>query len=359
MQVQELLRLTIWFEEEVIQRELPSKYSNLFNKLNHNANRNNNQPAKPFEEERDKLYNTLRSISLDPLSLEQISFLNSLEIDDLITDTAVDLIDDILTYNVIDIATAAKRVQEFSSRLNDAQTRISSIRNTLSESFEVDDKDEIPEDSVMMRIYFKEKVSIDSLKSFKKLSAEWYDIGRGIAMAKGMSPEDFKVVGALKGSVIIDLAVVVGLAKSVSFILLRSLKVAERFIEVLLKVEELKAMKLKNKAAEEALLQEADVIRNEGTKSILEGCIKELKLNKKSDGDKITALKKSIDKLLNFTNNGGVVDIVQPEEDEQDVDQENDSNLRREVERLKSDMSEIRKLENKIKLLEEKNKKGG
>mgnify|MGYP006179352477 CR=1 FL=1 len=93
----------------------------------------------------------------------------------------------------------------------------------------------------MMRIYFKDASSINNLSDLKKLGSTWYDIGRGIAMTQDKSPEDFVVVGAQKGSIILELAVAARIATSVSKILLETLKVAEKVIDILKKVEELKA----------------------------------------------------------------------------------------------------------------------
>lgn len=283
--------------------------------------------------------------------MEQIKFLQKLEIEDLLGEIGVQQINDVLFESNIDIANASERIREFSERINNAITKVGNLETAITENFEFDEKDEdeIPDDSVLMRVYFQNDVSISNLTDFKKLSSMWYDIGRGIAMAQNMSPEDFHIIGAKKGSIIIEMAVAVGLATTVSKILLEALKVADRYLDILKKVQEVKGLKLANKQIETDLKKEALLEKESGIKSILEVALKDLKLDANQQGDKINAIEKSIIKLIDFTKNGGEVDFVQPNEDE-----EYDNVVRKEVKKLKENISEIRLLENKIKLLENK-----
>lgn len=349
MQITELLRLTDWFQNNIVKSGLPSKYTALFNKMNSNIRRNVNQPLIPFEIEKESLFEDIKKIKFDSLSLEQINFLEKLGVVDLLGNEGVIRIQNILYKNNLDIASASARIKEFVDTINKAQTTIKELQDTLTKSFEIDVDSEIPENTVLMRVYFQNEMSIDNLTDFKKFSALWYDIGRGIAMAQDKSPEDFNIIGAKKGSIILEMAVVVGLAKTVSVILVESLKVAERVLEILRKVEELKSLKLNNKKIELELKKEADKEKEEGIKHILDNTITELNLNVTQQGDKITAIEKSIKKLIDFTQKGGMVDFVQPDESNFTEDEEN---MRDEVSQLKENISKIRLLEDKVKLLE-------
>lgn len=351
MQINELLKLTEWFDENIVKNQVPQKYTALHNKMNQNIRRNANQPLVPFETEKENLIESIKDLTFQSLSLEQIKFLEQLEITDLIGKVGVEQIDRVLIENNLDIATAANKIKEFSNTITKAQNTIKELQTTLLKSFEIEETDEVEDNQVLMRVYFQNDVAIENLTDFKKLSATWYDIGRGIAMAQDKSPEDFNIIGAKKGSIIIEMAVAVGLATSVSKILLESLKVADRFINVLKQVEELKALKLGNKKLALDLKKEAEKEREEGTQTILNTAIEDLQLNTEQNGDKITALEKSIKKLIGFTQDGGVVDFVQPNEPEEEED--NDA-IRVEIQRLKTNISEIRLLENQIKLLENK-----
>ena len=350
MQITELLKLTKWFDENITGNGVPQKYTSLYSKMNQNIRRNNNQQLVPFEQEKENLISAIANINFQNLSLEQIEFLEQLEITDLIGSIGAEKIKDTLVQNNLDIATATKEVKEYSDLIAKAKTTIDELHATLSKSFDIEDTDEVDDDKVLMRVYFQNDVAIYNLTDFKKLSASWYDIGRGIAMAQDKSPEDFNIIGAKKGSIIIEMAVVYGLAKTVSKILLESLKVADRFVSVLKQVEEIKGLKLANKKIALELKKEAEKEKENGTATILETAVEDLQLNTEQNGDKITALEKSIRKLINFTQSGGVVDFVQPNEPEEDDTDE----IRDEIQQLKNNISEIRLLENKIKLLENK-----
>lgn len=348
MQISELLKLTKWFKDFVVKEQIPKKYTQLFNVMNQNAQPN--QAKQTFETQRESLFNSLNIINLNKLTLEQIKFLEQLEISDLLGDKGVQNIEAVMFENNLDIATAAKKIGEFNTKITKANQTITEIETTLLKSFSIEVDDEIPDDSVMMRIYFQDESAINNIVDFKKLAATWFDIGRGISMAQNKSPEDFRIIGAQKGSVIIELAVLTGIATSVSTILLSGLKVAERVIEILKKAEELKKLKLNNKKIEQEIIKEAELEKKNGISTILETAIVDLGLTIGQDGDKITSLEKSITKLIDFTQKGGAVDFVQPDGSENDEEE----NVREEMQQLKTNVQDIRKLENKIKMLESK-----
>jgi hypothetical protein len=84
------------------------------------------------------------------------------------------------------------------------------------------------ENEILMRVSFTGNAPMSNVADFKSWGNIWYDIGRGISMAHGLSPEDIKIVGATKGSIIIELAVIASIATTTSGIILAALKVAEK-----------------------------------------------------------------------------------------------------------------------------------
>ena len=131
MQITELLKLTIWFKENVVANEIPQKYKALYSRMQQNVN---NQ-KQPFENELNNLFNALKEINLNTLTLEQVKFLTEMEVEDLITGKAIEKIKNILHDFNLDIATATKKIQEFSQKINIAQTRLKEIRTVLEKSF--------------------------------------------------------------------------------------------------------------------------------------------------------------------------------------------------------------------------------
>ena len=354
MQIIELLRLTKWFQQKIVDEKIPNYYQNLFKKLNQNAQAVNNQPKQPFEDDKKNLFTSLRQVTLNTLTLEQIGFLQELEVLDLLGDDGIKTIETVLYENSLDIATAAQKIGVFNNTIKNAVAILNELDTTLSKSFSINDEDRLFEDSVIMRVYFQAGVAINNVTDLKKLSATWYEIGRGIAMAQGRTPEDFKIIGAEKGSLVIEMAVITGIAASVSTILLQALKVAERVIEILKKAEELKALNLSNSRIEQDLRKEAKEVKDNGIKSILDVSRKEFGFSEGDDGDKLVALEKSITKLIDFTEKGGAVDFVEPDDAtaENGGEEQNTKDLRSETAKLKGNVQEIRQLENRIKQLE-------
>jgi len=342
MQIEELLRLTNWFQENIVDEKIPSLYQSLYEKMNQNIRRNNNQAKQPFEVEKNNLLTALGQINTDSLTLEQISFLREIEVLKIFGKKGVEEIEGILLENSLDIATATNKVNEIKNKLNEGVSKLDDLNTTLGKSFSVDDSDYIPDNLVLMRVYFRHDVAIENIVDFKKLAATWHEIGRGIAIAQDKTPEDFKIIGAQNGSIIIEMAVITSLATSVSIILLRGLKVAERVIEILTKAEELKTLKLNNKIIELELKKEAESEKKNGIQSILDSIVEELGLSEKSQGDKVSALKKAITKLIDFIKNGGAVDFIEPE-----IDDDDDESLREEILELRENIEGIRELESR------------
>ena len=80
--------------------------------------------------------------------------------------------------------------------------------------------------------------------------------------------------------------------------------------------------------------------------------IGELNLNPDKEGDKVNALDKSINLLVNFIESGGEVDFVLPENIDEEEGEE-DSNIVLEYQKLQDSIQKIRQLESKLKLLED------
>ncbi len=161
---------------------------------------------------------------------------------------------------------------------------------------------------------------MSNIVDFKECGATWYDIGRGIAMAHNTPPEDIKVIGASKGSIIIELGIAATIAGTVSGIILAGLQVAEKVIDIRKKVEELRGLKLTNDKIALDLEKEAEIEKQAGIDSISKQYVLELKIDSSSEGDKVVALNNSIKKLINFIERGGIVDFVAPEKPDEDND---------------------------------------
>lgn len=354
MNVFELYELTNWIKIEIVDRQIPQKYQKLQQILQRNAQPN--QQKQPFEDQKNDIIETIKNVRLTQLTKDQLDFLKNLNIAQAVGKEGIDTIEDILYKNVLDIATAAQKIQEIYKRLTQGIQKANQIKTGLKGCV-IEEEYEI-ENEVLIRIYFRDKASLANVTDFKKWGNIWHEIGRGIAMAHDATPEDVKIVGATSGSIVIEMATLASIASTTSIIILSALKVAERVIDILKKVEELRELKLNNKKLLKELEDEAHKEKEKGIEEISNIIIDKLKISKNSEGDKTIALKKAVSNLVNFTELGGEVDFIVPEEDVEESDENKEETAKNiDYSKIKQIASEIREIETKIKALTAPNKK--
>ncbi len=195
-----------------------------------------------------------------------------------------------------------------------------------------------------MRVSFRGNASISNVNDFKKYGREWHDIGRGIAMACNKAPESIKITGATKGSIVLEFNLAVEIAGVFGTIMFSSLKIIEKVLDIRIKAEGLKNL-IKNTDLIQGLEQEAENQKQDGVKTITENLIKKFKISKTQDAEKIKVLENSIKKLLDFSDNGGAIDFIEPAN--------KDKSDKKSLE-VYDIFPKIRELEEKVKLLENK-----
>lgn len=343
MNVSELSHLTKWVATEVEATQIAVKYKALQQIIQQHVQ---NQQRPSFESQKNDLIECLGKVPLSQLTNDQLDFLDNLGIAGALGVEGISIVEDALYRNVIDVANSAKIVLDTFKSLSDGIAKINQIRAGLEGC--VFDEPYEAENEVLMRVVFKDGASFGNVTDFKYWGNTWFDIGRGIAMAHGTAPEEVKVVGATKGSIIIELAVIASIATTTSGIILAGLKVAEKVMDIRLKSEELRGLKLKNTNISRELDEEADNEKEIGINEITKQFSEKIGLSSNDEGDKINALDKAVKHLVDFVEKGGVVDFVLPEES--GSDEEEGSSKRN----LRVAFEEIRVIENKLKLLENK-----
>lgn len=348
MNVSELFDLSKWVMKEIQETKIPQKYQALQTILQQHAKQN--QPKLPFEDQQNDLIDALLDVPLGMLTKDQLLFLHKLGILQAVGEEGKKMIEDILYKNVIDVATSAQKLQQIIEELNNgvnkSQQIIKSLEGyTFEEEYETDNE-------VLIRISFTGLATMSNVTDFKKWGNIWYEIGRGIAMAHNASPEDIKIVGATKGSIIIELAVIALIAKTTSGIILEALKVADKILDIRKKVEEIRNLKLKNKKIAIDIETEAENEKEARIEEISAQFAKKLNLKEDGEGDKIRALFKAVNNLVNFLESGGEVEFIIPEEKVEEDENAETSSIFKE---LRVTFQKIRQLDNKIKLLESKN----
>ncbi|ELN9000199.1 hypothetical protein RZT97_000959 [Vibrio cholerae] len=344
MQVKELLNLTYWIDKNIKSQNVIQKYQQLTDIIQQNVH---NGTKQPFASQQSQLIDCIKLINTNTLTYAQEEMLTKLGLYQHIGTWGVDKLEDILFKNNLDIANAYSELNKIIQQINDGISRSNQIQTQLKPIISLDSDEDTLTDDVIMRVHFQNDVSLQNLSDFKKWGTIWFDIGRGIALAHDNSPEDIRVVGAQKGSIIIELAAAAAIATSISTIILSALKVAERVLKIRKQVEEIKKLQLANKKFEAELEKEATEEKKIGLEAINKEIVSNLKLEENGengDGEKINALNKAVKNLLDFIEKGGEIDFVVTDE----------NNSIEELEQLRINFSEIKQLENKLLALENK-----
>ncbi len=347
MNVVELYNLTKWVRREVVKTELEQKYVTLQAILQQNSN----QSSQPFEEPKNNLIEAVQNVDLISLTKPQIDFLNKIEILHALGDQGVKQIEDILYHDRLDIKTASNKFQGIIFKLEEGVNIINKIFEGLNGNIQ-DDIDEYGDD-VLMRISFLDDASMSNVEDFKDWGKKWHSIGYGIAIAHGATPQDIKIVGASRGSVVLELITTAPILATIGVITWWSLKVAEKVQGMVKTAAEIKKLNLENKRYEAVSANLAEGLEEEKQaciKAAIDSQIKKLKLKKTSDGDKINALTESITTLIDFIEKGGELDFVIPEEE--NSDSEEDGKIEDKFAEIRNNAKEIRTLKNELKLIE-------
>lgn len=347
MNVSELYALTLWVEREIGGKRLVKLYGALSGILNNNIQPNQGQ--QPFDEQKTNLITALRQFDLSQLTVAQLAFLELLGISKNLGTQGAEEIQDILFRNSLDAATAAKRVNEISTAVSNGVNRAKQIKDSLDGLVTL-----VPAsaDQALLRITFARDAAITDVAALRKWSSDWHDIGRGIAMVHGLTPQDVRVIGATSGSIILELAVVYALAHTVSMVLLKACDIAQRYLNLKKTAEEVRGLKLSNDKAALEIEKDAEAEKDKSIEGIAAQILTELKKTGKSHGEEAKVLDKSVRKLVSFIQQGGEVDCVLPEVPTETPESTEEDKLRIvSIRELQASFQKVRALEDKVRLL--------
>ena len=337
MNIDELLRLANWILKET--SEVQENYQQVHGILRHNANRPN---KRPLEKDLTELKLSLKSINLNQLSTAQINVLQKYEILNYLGKHGINFIKEIETRTGIDPVTATQNVDEAQEAIAEARKRAQKV----VDSFEGIDLPEIiqpqrEENLALLRIEFKEDASINNIIEWKSWAIVWSDISRGVSMALGKAPETIKVLGATRGSIILELGVACACAKLIAIIVNQIIATVAQFTQLEITKENLREKRLLNEQIEKAMNNQIKEIKDDGIKNITD--LAEKSLENELNGEVLTALKKSVTKLFEFHQKGGGIDCIAPEEVEGNSDNEL-MRLRETIENLRIAQQELKRL---------------
>ncbi len=344
MQIKELLDLTHWIDENIKPLATAKSYQNLYSVLSGNTQGRQQQP---FEEQKNKIIESINHIECKGLSHDQEDMLDRMGILSVIGKQGVNNLENILFRNNLDISTAATEINKIQQSITGAIQSSDALQQNLKKYLpaDFDFYEDCEEGEVLMRIHFQKDVSLNNVAKFEEFGKKWHEIGRGIAMAHSTSPEDIKVVGASKGSIIIELGMAAGIALTASKVINGALKVVEKSLGIKKALKELKLLDLNIEKAQLDIEKQSKELKENGISSMVRDISKDLNISTNNgEGDKIKALEKSVKGLVDFVEKGGEVDFYAPEQNSQNDD----------IDKLKAKFEEMKQLEKKLLALENK-----
>jgi hypothetical protein len=340
MDLNELMALAAWIDRHLGAKRVHKLYNALLGPLNENAQ--GVQPRKPFEQELSNLLSALEAADESELTQDQTEFLDKLGLAELVGVRGATNLRTVLNETPLDVASTARKVSELSGKFGQGMEKVGLIKNALSSLVE---KPEVEEPTAILRIRFAGKAALGNIVDFKTWGQEWHDIGRGIALAVGIKPEEIRVIGARKGSIILELGLALAVVKLISAISMECLKVAGRTLEIMEQYQKVQALKLANEQLAQDIKKEAENEKKAGLERIQVEIEALVSSEHQLDGEQKTALSASVRKLVSFLEKGGELDVHIPEA----ITSEGNA---QEAEKLRETVREIRRLEAQQKRLE-------
>ncbi len=348
MEVLELYNLTDWVNEKVTPNAEPDSGEDLFNKYDVliDAMQNSQRGQTPFEFERETLEYALEAINFLSLTRNQMDFLEKTKMLQVLGQPAIERMKDILTRSGLDIASATEKIQEMRNNLEQGFDKLNAIRVGLEDYIPDDYDTTYYEDGVLTRLSFCEDASINNIVDFKKAANDWNLIGRGLAEISNVKPEDIKIIGASRGSIIFDLLLTYPVAKHLNLIISCVLNNIKTYYEIKEISSRIKGVEIDNKIKSEILKHLNESEDDEKTK-IIEQTVKQIIKDQKVDESKSAGLQKAVEKLSVFLEKGGHIDFVLPPQEDTEESTKHEKSLsifREQIQQTKILNEEVRRI---------------
>jgi len=349
MQIAETYQLTMWIQREIQEAQIVQKYNELFKVLNANAQRQNNQPAQPFEDQKNALIDAITSINVNLLTLSQLQVLKTLKISPHIGNQGEKSLNDILS-NTLDIAHVAEQINMKKKEVQQGITQSGQLQAALAPIID-EEEPEIAPDQVLTRIIFEHEASVKNINELKDWSSKWFDIGRGFAIANGQTPEDVQVIGGARGSLIIELALLATTALPIAKAINLTLDSMVKYKDYQQRATEVRRLKEETSSLAEDFEEDAKRWESRALQ-LKEEVAEEISVEVQQHftdyrQENQAELRKAVQTLVDFISKGGDVDCVISEEAQSEDTPED---LTETMRLLKADFSNIREIKDTLLL---------
>lgn len=342
MNLLEFKDLIEWVTTEIVAKQIPQKYQQLSNTLTKNLQPNQqSQALKPF---RDALDSALNDMNMEALNTLQYKKLIDLEVGNYFGEEGKLFVQNEFINNPHDLKVVSDNIAKAFNDINTFVAKINHMK-TYAEYF-VTSEIITEEHKNVLRIIYKNEVSINSLEDLKKRTADLYAIMRSFAAIGDQNPSNIELVSVENGSVVFDFIIAGGIIlpiiyKSVKAVLEISILNYDRKI----KIKELEKLEM-DVSSPKASLKEAE----EGALDTIYESIISL-LDKEVPQEVKGQLKTSVKKLHQFIEGGGEIDIVNPEVTEES------GTVNEELETLITEVRRLYKKEQKLIAYKKENQK--
>lgn len=345
MDLQGVAQVGAWVNSQVKGKRLVRLYTQLTSAVAQNLQPG--QARQPFSDQKNALTKALRLVEVDALTAEQIRFLERLEIADLVGPVGAERIERLFSDSGNDLAFAHQQLSNRTQLLTKGLERVEQVATQIAGLYEPSEP--LPSGEFGFQLHFRGRASIGNAVSLKYWSDEIHAISRGFALVAGQAPEDVRVVGARKGSIIIELASGWLIVHLVGAATLRLLQIAKRVQEIRLKAEEIRALQLSNEVSIIELQSVKDrlekiALSEQETRVLGVSDHLEKQFSLRIDGEQRNALTLSIRKLVHFIEKGGEIELLLPPQEVGGVEDEKLAQMRAEVAQLRKLAVEVRPL---------------
>ncbi|HIF9186792.1 TPA: hypothetical protein ACX6PV_003838 [Photobacterium damselae] len=320
----EMIFLSKWLDDKESLFSPIQKLANLQTILNENTSIRNssfNQIAqiKPFTKEKNLALDAIKKLSLFELSKDQITCLSLHNADQYMGINAYNYLESVFKNEVHDLAYLASEVQKAHSALINAKRAINAIAKSITPYSERIEEASYLEDQARFSIIFKEGVQINTLKDLETKSKEWNTIIHSIGVSLGVPPNEFKVLGARNGSLVIDLYMCAAAIVPIGFILNRSLSIIENFAISMKRLKAIYTLDIDDPAMKE-ISQDIKEISDKyfshqklvSAKKIASQILDETDCPPEKRPEAESNLESAIKKILNHLRKGGDLDAFVP-----------------------------------------------
>ena len=349
MQISETYQLTMWIKKEIQDAQIVEKYNALFKVLNENANRPPNQPAQPFEEQKNTLFEAITSINVNILTLSQLKVLEMLNINQNIGNKGLNKLHDILA-NTLDIAHVSEQINKMKSEIQQGIKKSNQLQTALTPIIQ-EEEPEISSDRVLTRVIFEHEATVKDIKELREWSSKWFDIGRGFAMANGQTPEDVQVIGGARGSLIIELALLATTALPIAKAINLTLDSMVKYKDYQLRAAEVRRLKEDTPNLADDFEEDAKRWESRAQKlkqEVADDITIEIKQHFSDYREENQSeLRKAVQTLVDFISKGGDIDCVIADET---ASEETSEELTKTMRLLKDDFSSIREIKETLSI---------